>query len=152
MYEALIAVPILVSLLLRYMIPFTLNNFYFHTPEKINILIYVTIHIILGIVLWKAFELHNITMQIFIIILIVLTLMYYYWSEKSKQKSIFLLFFMLFISYCEYNSIFLSVLVDDKSTIYLNLISFYIVWVCFMITMTETNYKYFFHLNPKKLK
>lgn len=147
MYEYLIAVPLLISQLVRFVLPVTLNNFHFQTPYKWNLLIYLSVYIILGIILWKAFELENESMQSFVIVLSFFTIVYYYWSDKSKKLSILLLFVLLFFAYCLYNSIFLSILVNNKRTFYLNLISAYIVWVCFMITMTETNYKYFFELN-----
>ena len=150
MYEYLIVTPLAISQILRYIMPITLNNFHFQTQYRYNLLIYIVINTILGIILWKSFELNNASIQSFIIILIFFTIVYYYWSDKSKKLSIILLFFMLLTSYCVYNSIFLSVLVDNKRTLYLNIISTYIVWVCFMITMTETNYKYFFELNQTK--
>ena len=147
MYEYLIPVPIIVSQIIRYFYRYNLNNFHFDTSYNYNLLIYISVFIILGIILWKAFELDNITMQSFVIPLIVLTMVYYYYSDKSKKWSVILLFIMLYVAYCLYNSIFLSILVDDKRTFYLNIISAYIVWVCFMLTMTETNYKYFFELD-----
>ena len=147
MYEYLIIVPLVLSQAARYVLPITLNNFHFQAQYKYNFLIYISIYLVLGVILWKSFELENTSMQGFVIALVFFTIVYYYWSDKSKKVSILLLFFLLFIAYCLYNSIFLSVLVNDKSTFYLNIMSAYIVWVCFMIAMTETNYKYFFELN-----
>jgi len=147
MYEYLIPVPIIVSQIIRYFYSYNLNNFHFETAYNYNLLIYISVFLILGIILWKAFELDNKTMQGFIIPLIFFTIVYFYYSDKSKKMSVILLFLLLLIAYCLYNSIFLSILVNNKRTFFFNIISGYIVWVCFMLTMTETNYKYFFELD-----
>ena len=139
-------IPISIALILQLIFPYFKYiyclEFWIVPPFYFCIMVFLATYVLFGILLWKSTEIQNNEIFILTWILIVLNLIWVYSFAKYKKFSLTILFLCLLIGYFTYNAVFLSVLSDpngqglrNSTTLYINLMSVYIVWIGMMITI-----------------
>jgi hypothetical protein len=134
-----IYIPILLSIIAEFFAPYFktlyIDNVFLSPPYFFNSIMYTAKYILLGFLLYESREIgHN---KIFIDawILTFLNLAWGYYINRNNQYAIVFMFLSLLVSYFIYNEIFLSSLTNNENTLYLNLMTTYIIWITFMITL-----------------
>ena len=139
-------IPVSIALLLQVLFPYFKNiyclEFWITPPFYFCIMIFLATYVLFGILLWKSSDIDNIEIFIITWVLVALNLIWVYTFVKYKKLSITILFLCLLFGYFDYNAVFLSELSDpngnglkDSTTLYINLLSIYIVWIGMMITI-----------------
>ena len=144
-------------MVLQYFFPFLSNiacgKTWLTPPPIICKSIFLSLKIIFGILLWKADEVGDTLLFAFVWTLFVINFSWVYFYKNRERTSLVLLFLCLLFGYFVYNSIFLSEItrsrdivtgtpntMSESTPLYLNLFSFYIIWIGLMITiLIESN-------------
>ncbi len=161
-------IPVTTALVLQILFPYFKNiyclEFWITPPFYFCIMIFLATYVLFGILLWKSQEINNDEIFGMTWVLIILNLIWVYTFVKYKKFSLSILFLCLLFGYFTYNAVFLSELSDpngnglqNSSTLYINLLSIYIVWIGMMITiLIESSSPYlakqFLEKGKKKLK
>ncbi len=134
-----IYLPILIALLMELIVPYfrTLHveEVFLSPPRIFNIMMFLASYILFGYILYESREIGNDDIFIFTWIAIVLNLIWGYFINRSNRYTVLFLFLSLLFGYFIYNEIFLSSLTNNGRTLYLNLMSTYIVWVGFLVAL-----------------
>jgi hypothetical protein len=139
-------IPVSIALFMQFLFPYFKNidclEFWLTPPFYFCILVFLASYVLFGILLWKSKEINNNEIFILSWLLIFLNFGWVYTFANYKRLSISILFLCLLIGYFNYNAVFLSELSDpegnglkDSTTLYINLLSAYIVWIGMMITV-----------------
>ena len=139
-------IPISIALLLQIIFPYFKNiyclEFWITPPFYFCIMVFLATYVLFGILLWKSTKINSTEIFVLTWILVILNLIWVYTFVKYKKLSVTILFLCLLVGYFNYNAVFLSELSDpdgntlkDSSTLYINLLSVYIVWIGMMITI-----------------
>ena len=132
-------IPASLALIMEFFVPYmrTLKvDEVFLSPHYIfHAIMFLATYILLGIVLSQSRELENNDIFIFAWISVFLNLIWSYYINRNNKYAIIFLFLALMFGYFIYNEIFLSPLTDNGQTLYLNLMTAYIVWIGFMIAL-----------------
>lgn len=139
-------IPISVAIFLQLVFPYFKNiyclEFWIVPPFYFCILVFLATYVLFGILLWKSKEINNNEIFALTWVLVVLNLIWVYSFVKYKKFSLSILFLCLLFGYFVYNAVFLSELSDpdgsglqNSNTLYINLMSIYIVWIGMMITI-----------------
>ena len=139
-------IPVTIALFLQVVFPYFKNiyclEFWITPPFYFCIMVFIATYALFGILLWKSKEINNDEIFGMTWVLIALNLIWVYTFVKFKKFSLSILFLCLLFGYFTYNAVFLSELSDpngnglrDSNTLYINLLSVYIVWVGMMITI-----------------
>jgi hypothetical protein len=139
-------IPVAIALFLQIVFPYFRNilclDFWITPHFYLCITVFMATYVLFGILLWKSREIGNDEIFALTWVLVVLNLIWVYTFIEYKKFSLALLFLCLLFGYFTYNAIFLSRLSDpdgnglqDSTTLYINLMSIYIVWIGFMITI-----------------
>tara|TARA_R110000787_G_scaffold279863_1_gene390229 strand:+ start:1095 stop:1643 length:549 start_codon:yes stop_codon:yes gene_type:complete len=139
-------IPVTIALVLQIVFPYFKNilcmDFWITPHFYMCITVFMATYVLFGILLWKSREIGNDEIFGLTWVLVVLNLIWVYTFIRFKKFSLTLLFLCLLFGYFTYNAIFLSRLSDpdgnglqDSTTLYINLMSIYIVWIGFMITI-----------------
>lgn len=161
-------IPVTTALVLQLLFPYFKNiyclEFWITPPFYFCIMLFIATYVLFGILLWKSREINNDEIFGMTWVLVVLNLIWVYTFVKYKKFSLSILFLCLLFGYFTYNSVFLSELSDpngnglqNSTTLYINLLSIYIVWIGMMITiLIESSSPYlakqFLEDGKKKLK
>ena len=131
--------PSLVALYLNFIFYYTANMYCLDTwitpPYFFCIIIFIGVYVVFGILLYEAKKINNTEIFVYIWILVFSNIFWLVTFKKKKKYSLILLFISLLVGYFAYNAIFLSDLTNDDNTLYINLFSFYIIWIGLMITI-----------------
>jgi hypothetical protein len=134
-----IGIPIMIALIVEFFVPYFktlyIDNVYLSPPYFINAIMYVAKYILLGFLLYESRNINNDKIFINAWILVIINLLWGYYINRNNKYAIIFLFFSLLVGYFVYNEIFLTILVDDDTAIYLNLMATYIIWITYMITL-----------------
>ena len=161
-------IPVTTALVLQLLFPYFKNiyclEFWITPPFYFCIMLFIATYVLFGILLWKSREINNDEIFGMTWVLVVLNLIWVYTFVKYKKFSLSILFLCLLFGYFTYNAVFLSELSDpngsglqNSNTLYINLLSIYIVWIGMMITiLIESSSPYlakqFLEKGRKKLK
>lgn len=131
-------IPISIALVVQFFIPYfsTLHSkgTWLSLPPQINSIIFILKYILLGIILYIA-ERENIPDVVAATwVSVVLNLIWGYYINRNNKLALLFLFLSLATATILYNEIFLSSFTEEKYSLYINLISVYIIWLGYMIT------------------
>jgi hypothetical protein len=148
-------IPICISILVQLFIPYfktlTFEDVYLSPPYYFNTLMFIAKYILLGFVLYESRNLNNDDIFIFAWISVVLNLLWGYYINRDNRYAIIFMFLSMLFGYFIYNEIFLSQLTTNGRTLYLNLMSTYIVWIGYMVVLVF-QYEQMFGQKRFKLK
>jgi len=134
-----IYIPILLALSFELFFPyfnnFCINGVFLSPPYYFHCLMFVAKYILLGFVLYESREINNDDIYFSAWILVFLNLLWGYYINRNNKYAIIILFMSILFGYIVYNEIFLSSLTNNGRTLYLNLMSTYIVWMGFIIAL-----------------
>ena len=132
-------IPICIALLVEFFLPFfktlRLEKINLSSPYFFHSLMFLAKYILLGFVLYESRKIDNDDIFIFAWFSVFLNLVWSYYINRNNKYAIIFLFISLLFGYFIYNEIFLSSLTDDGRTLYLNLMSTYIVWIGYLIAL-----------------
>jgi hypothetical protein len=139
-------IPVIIAVFLQLTFPYFKNiyclEFWITPPFYFCITVFLASYVLFGILLWKSREINNNEIFALTWVLVVINLIWVYTFVKYKKLSLSILFLCLLFGYFVYNAVFLSELSDpngnglkDSNTLYINLLSIYIVWIGMMITI-----------------
>lgn len=139
-------IPVVIAVFLQLTFPYFKNiyclEFWITPPFYFCITVFLASYVLFGILLWKSREINNNEIFALTWVLVVINLIWVYTFVKYKKLSLSILFLCLLFGYFVYNAVFLSELSDpngnglkDSNTLYINLLSIYIVWIGMMITI-----------------
>ena len=148
-------IPISIAILVQFFVPYfktlSFEDVYLSPPYYFNTLMFIAKYILLGFVLYESRNLDNNDIFIFTWISVVLNLIWGYYINRDNRYAIIFMFLSMLFGYFIYNEIFLSQLTTDGRTLYLNLMSTYIVWIGYMIVLVF-QYEQMFGKNRLKIK
>lgn len=130
-----ISIAIFVQLFIPYFKSLSIEDVFLSPPYFFNSLAFVAKYILLGYLLYESDKIKNRDIFIFTWISVFLNLAWSYFINRNNKYAIIFLFLSILFGYFIYNEIFLSSLVEDGRSLYLNLLSAYIIWIGFMITL-----------------
>lgn len=134
-----IYIPICIALAVELFIPYfktlKLKDVYLSPPYYFNSLMFIAKYILLGFILYESINIDNNDIYIFSWISVFLNLLWGYFINRDNKYAIIFMFLAMIFGYCIYNEIFLSSLSDNGQTLYLNLMSAYIIWIGYMIAL-----------------
>lgn len=134
-----IYIPILIAAIIQIFIPYfktlAIDDVYLSPSYYFNTLMFIAKYILLGFVLYESKNLDNNDIFIFAWFSVVLNLIWGYYINRDNKYAIIFMFLSMLFGYFIYNEIFLSQLTNEGETLYLNLMSTYIVWIGYMIVL-----------------
>lgn len=131
-------IPISLAILAEFFVPYltTLHSraTWFSPPVLFNSLFFLGKYILLGFIIYKNKEIEKTNIEIFAWISVFLNLAWSYFINRNDKYALIFLFISLVFAYLLYNEVFLSDFSKNDETLYINLLSVYIIWIGFMIT------------------
>lgn len=131
-------IPISIAIFVEYFIPYAntlqFKDNWFSPPFYINFTIFVAKYILLGSILYHNQRIQNDKITAFCWVSIALNLIWGYYINRNNKYALIFLFLSLLFATVLYNEVFLSDFTLENETLYIDLLSAYIVWLGFMIT------------------
>ena len=132
-------IPVVIAFSIQLFIPYfktlQLDEVYLSPSYYFNSLLFIAKYILLGFILYESRRIDNDDIFIFAWISIFLNLVWSYYLNRNNKYAIIFMFLSMLFGYFIYNEVFLSSLTDNNQSLYLNLLSTYIIWLGYMITL-----------------
>lgn len=139
-----LAIAIFVQLFVPYFKSLHVKDIFLSPSYLFHTAVFVSKYILLGFLLYESRRINNDDIFIFTWIAVAINLIWSYYINRNNKYAVIFLFASLLAGYLIYNEIFLSRLTDNEDALYLNLMSAYLVWIGYMITLVfqyEQNYR-----------
>jgi hypothetical protein len=132
-------IPISIAMVTELFIPYfktlKIKEVNLSAPYFFHSLMFIAKYVLLGFVLYESRNINNDDIFIFAWFSVFLNLIWSYFINRNNKYAIIFLFISMLFGYFIYNEIFLSSLTDNGRTLYLNLMSTYIVWIGYLIAL-----------------
>ena len=134
-----IPIPLSIALVIQYFIPYFKSLYveddFLSLHYLFNTVMFISKYLLLGFLLYESSKINETNLFVFTWLAVFFNLVWGYYINRDNRYAVIFLFISLLIGYFIYNEIFLSDLTKRaEETLYLNLISVYIVWLGFVIT------------------
>lgn len=133
-----VPIPLSIALVIQYFIPYFkslyIEDNFLSLHYLFNTVMFISKYLLLGFLLYESRKIDHTKIFVFSWLAVFFNLVWSYYINRNNRYAIIFLFISLLIGYFIYNEIFLSSLTRNEDTLYLNLMSVYIVWLGFVIT------------------